>query len=50
MGHVEPPVILPPHINREEIEKDISRFIRHEAMRAGCLQEHVVTVIKDMNL
>lgn len=37
-------------LDRDEIEKDVVRFIRHEAMRAGVLQEDVIEVIKGMKL
>lgn len=33
-----------------EIEADVVRFIRHEAMRAGVQQERVKAVIKKMQL
>jgi hypothetical protein len=31
-------------INKEEIQKDFKRFIRHEAMRANITQEEVMKI------
>ena len=34
-------------ISEDEIKQDYLRFIRHEAMRANCMQEDVIKIIKN---
>ena len=33
-------------ISEEEINADFERFIRHEAMRANCIQEEIIKIIR----
>lgn len=37
-------------ISEDEIKQDYFRFIRHEAMRANCMQEDVIEIIKKTKL
>ena len=32
-------------VSEKEIKADFHRFIRHEAMRANCTQEEIVSII-----
>lgn len=32
-------------ITEEEIKEDFARFIRHEAMRANCTQDEIISII-----
>ena len=34
-------------ISEEEIRQDFARFIRHEAMRANCLQDDIKRIINE---
>jgi hypothetical protein len=34
-------------MNRKEIIEDYHRFIRHEAMRANCMQEEIINIIEN---
>ena len=36
-------------ISEDEIKKDYLRFIRHEAMRANCLQDEIKRIINGEN-
>ena len=37
-------------ISEDEIKKDYLRFIRHEAMRANCMQENIIKIIEKTKL
>ena len=32
-------------ITEEEVKEDFARFIRHEAMRANCTQDEIISII-----
>jgi hypothetical protein len=36
-------------ITEEEVKEDFARFIRHEAMRANCLQDEIKRIINGKN-